>query len=392
MTSASSSLRRRPAGEAGRDEDRLVAGRDPDAARARRRPRRSRAGAGRAGHAGIGSAGGSTTIVARVRAARERSSGAPVEREAERVADGRGDVGDALGRRRRAQHDGVVGRLRDDEARAREERDPRHPRIQAGVPQRQYGLPTDVRCAATRDGLGMADVNESPTPGANPSDDAKGGRLLPAVLAAAIAMVVAGVAVGFAAGHYTVRTSTVTEDGRGCRTGTGADRRACTRQRAGRGGRAHVRPVRVRRSATASRGSGGVSPYVPALKTIRKTLTVAALTKIIDHGLGESANPTKPYMPVWGEVISKTQVANLVAYIRAGLPPVADDDAGAGAAGSGAGRRRRGALRPLRLHQLPRPERARRRPEPAVGRTSRSRRSRARTSARSSTPTRRSST
>jgi mono/diheme cytochrome c family protein len=28
-------------------------------------------------------------------------------------------------------------------------------------------------------------------------------------------------------------------------------------------------------------------------------------------------------MPVWGEVISKTQVANLVAYIQAGLPPVA---------------------------------------------------------------------
>ncbi len=31
-------------------------------------------------------------------------------------------------------------------------------------------------------------------------------------------------------------------------------------------------------------------------------------------------------MPVWGEVISKTQVANLVAYIRAGLPKVATTD------------------------------------------------------------------
>jgi len=29
-------------------------------------------------------------------------------------------------------------------------------------------------------------------------------------------------------------------------------------------------------------------------------------------------------MPVWGEVISRTQVADLVAYIRAGLPAVAD--------------------------------------------------------------------
>src|SRR4029078_1561359 len=30
-----------------------------------------------------------------------------------------------------------------------------------------------------------------------------------------------------------------------------------------------------------------------------------------------------PYMPVWGEVLSKTQVGDLVAYIRAGLPQVA---------------------------------------------------------------------
>ena len=62
---------------------------------------------------------------------------------------------------------------------------------------------------------------------------------------------------------------------------------------------------------------------MPALTTVGKSLTVAQLTHIIDHGLGESANPKVPYMPVWGEVISKTQVANLVAYIRAGLPSVA---------------------------------------------------------------------
>jgi len=37
----------------------------------------------------------------------------------------------------------------------------------------------------------------------------------------------------------------------------------------------------------------------------------------------ESANPTKPYMPVWGQVVSNRQVSDLVAYIRAGLPPVA---------------------------------------------------------------------
>lgn len=69
-------------------------------------------------------------------------------------------------------------------------------------------------------------------------------------------------------------------------------------------------------------GVGGVSKYVPALKPIGKSLTVKALTTIITQGLGESKNPTRPYMPVWGPVISKSQVAALAAYIRAGLPKV----------------------------------------------------------------------
>ena len=55
-----------------------------------------------------------------------------------------------------------------------------------------------------------------------------------------------------------------------------------------------------------------------------KVLTPAQLRTIINHGLGESANPTRPYMPVWGEVISSRQVTELVAYIRSGLPAVAD--------------------------------------------------------------------
>src|SRR6476620_12237375 len=70
-----------------------------------------------------------------------------------------------------------------------------------------------------------------------------------------------------------------------------------------------------------SLGRGGVSPFVPALNVVGKSLTVKALTTIITHGLGESANPKRPYMPVWGPVISKQQVADLVNYIRAGLPP-----------------------------------------------------------------------
>jgi mono/diheme cytochrome c family protein len=69
-------------------------------------------------------------------------------------------------------------------------------------------------------------------------------------------------------------------------------------------------------------GRGGVSPAVPALTTIAKGLTPAELRSVIDHGVGESSNPTKPYMPVWGAVISKTQVSDLIAYLRAGLPAV----------------------------------------------------------------------
>src|SRR6478672_10077871 len=68
-------------------------------------------------------------------------------------------------------------------------------------------------------------------------------------------------------------------------------------------------------------GRGGVSPFVPALKNA-KTLTNAQLEQIINHGLGESSNPTHPYMPVWGQVISTRQVDDLVAYIHAGLPKV----------------------------------------------------------------------
>jgi cbb3-type cytochrome c oxidase subunit III len=69
-------------------------------------------------------------------------------------------------------------------------------------------------------------------------------------------------------------------------------------------------------------GRGGVSADVPALTSVGKALSAQKLRTIIDHGLGESANPTKPYMPVWGQVISSTQVNDLIAYLRAGLPAV----------------------------------------------------------------------
>ncbi|HEV7133791.1 MAG TPA: c-type cytochrome [Gaiellaceae bacterium] len=69
-------------------------------------------------------------------------------------------------------------------------------------------------------------------------------------------------------------------------------------------------------------GRGGVSPYVPALTTIAKQLDSAKLRSIIDHGLGASKDPTRPYMPVWGQVISTQQVSDLISYLRAGLPVV----------------------------------------------------------------------
>ena len=71
--------------------------------------------------------------------------------------------------------------------------------------------------------------------------------------------------------------------------------------------------------AVPRRAGTSVSPDVPALTGAGQELTVAQLEHIINHGLGESENPTKPYMPVWGEVISNRQVSDLVAYIRANV-------------------------------------------------------------------------
>lgn len=70
-------------------------------------------------------------------------------------------------------------------------------------------------------------------------------------------------------------------------------------------------------------GGGGVSPAVPALRVVGRAMSASQLRQIIDHGLGESKNPSRPYMPVWGQVISARQVSALVAYLHAGLPTVA---------------------------------------------------------------------
>lgn len=143
-------------------------------------------------------------------------------------------------------------------------------------------------------------------------------RRSPVFLVIAVVVVllvaVAGL-VGWAAGHYTKNTVTV-----GTTTSALSSQAVAPTVAAG----AHVFVQFACAQCHGEGGRGDVSPDVPALTTIGKQLTVAQLAGIINHGLGESANPKKPYMPVWGAVISKRQVSELVAYIRAGLPSVSD--------------------------------------------------------------------
>ena len=132
----------------------------------------------------------------------------------------------------------------------------------------------------------------------------------------AVLLVAVGV-VAFAAGHTSSRVETVTVSS--APVGTAAATQVDPTVAAG--GHDFVRFACS--ACHGLQGRGGVSPDVPALKGVSRELTTAQLRHIIDHGLGESANPTRPYMPVWGAVISRRQVNELVAYIRAGLPAVA---------------------------------------------------------------------
>ena len=168
---------------------------------------------------------------------------------------------------------------------------------------------------------------------ADEQDSRREVRILPAVIGAGIALAIAVGAVAYAAGHYGEKTTTVTTQaaGPGPTASTG---QASVSPAVAAGAHTFVQFACVQ--CHGPQGSGGVDPAVPALKTAGNTLTVAELKHIIDHGLGESANPKQPYMPVWGEVLSKTQVGNLVAYIRAGLPAVQDAQPVAVPTGQGA--------------------------------------------------------
>ena len=135
----------------------------------------------------------------------------------------------------------------------------------------------------------------------------------------ALGLAAIGVAVGWVVGHSTRHTPTVTVAATGLSSSGG---RIDPHVAAG----AHDFVQFACVQCHGPQGRGGVSPVVPSLTNVAKAVTPVRLRFIIDHGLGESKNPTQPYMPVWGEVISKQQVSDLIAYLRAGLPAVPTAD------------------------------------------------------------------
>jgi mono/diheme cytochrome c family protein len=146
-------------------------------------------------------------------------------------------------------------------------------------------------------------------------------RELPdAVLEALVVLIALGLAfvfgvAGWAVGHGTTRTETVTAAAPAAPAPAAA---VDPRVAAG----AHDFVQFACSQCHGQQGRGGVSPAVPALTAAGRSLTSAQLRRIIDHGLGASADPKRPYMPVWGEVISARQVSDLIAYLHAGLPAV----------------------------------------------------------------------
>src|SRR5262249_43159979 len=115
-------------------------------------------------------------------------------------------------------------------------------------------------------------------------------RILPAGLAAGIAGAVAVGVVAYAAGHYGERTKTITTRGAGSNATAVSYPKVSPQVAAG----AHTFVQFACAQCHGMQGRGGVDPAVPALTTVGQALTVAQLTHIIDHGLGESSNPKQP--------------------------------------------------------------------------------------------------
>ena len=138
----------------------------------------------------------------------------------------------------------------------------------------------------------------------------------------AVMLGIGGGILGWAIGHHGRGTRTVTVAAAGGAGPTAAGAPVDPHVAAG----AHIFVQFACAQCHGVQGRGGISPDVPALTGVGKALTPVRLRFIIDHGLGESKNPTRPYMPVWGEVISSRQVGDLIAYLRAGLPAVPTAD------------------------------------------------------------------
>ena len=136
-----------------------------------------------------------------------------------------------------------------------------------------------------------------------------------AVIAAGLALLIAVGAGGWAAGHNSAKTVTV---GAGATTAPSGP--VDPTVAAG----AHTFVQFACGQCHGDQGRGGVSPDVPGLAEVGKSLTAAEFRQIIDHGLGVSSDPKKPFMPVWGPVMSNKQINDLIAYLHAGLPAVPD--------------------------------------------------------------------
>jgi mono/diheme cytochrome c family protein len=178
-------------------------------------------------------------------------------------------------------------------------------------------------------------------------------RILPAVLGAAVAVAIAVGVVAYAAGHYGERTKTVTTQAFGSTTTPATYPTVSPQVAAG----AHTFVQFACAQCHGMQGQGGVDPAVPALSTVGRSLTVAQLTHIIDHGLGESANPKTPYIPSGRGDLEDAGGRSRGLHSR--RPSSRRRHATCvHAARTGARRGRRGSLSPVRLRELSRPKRA----------------------------------
>ncbi len=179
--------------------------------------------------------------------------------------------------------------------------------------------------------------------------------MVPAIAVAAVAMVAAGYAAG---SERKLALAHDDGDGRRQRTPPSPARRSARQSQPARtpSSSSPARSATARRAKAASRRTSRRS------RRSAKRSTVAQLTQIINHGLGESANPRSRTCRSGARCSRQTQVGDLVSTTaRACLPSPRTTRP---SRRTGRRRCRRRAVRPLRVRQLPGPERPRRRPNP----------------------------